>query len=193
MTHASCNRGNLPDDFFECITTSSALADSSLTYVKFETSEVETYGTGKAYTRVEKIEVELSLQDFLELFMKEFQHYGHHIVAAWFLRSTKLALFRPFEERQDVLTIISDFGEAFLVIGKHETADQFFKRREVNLHGSVCTFLLPVVAEDGGVKHEEVNISVMVSSDIKYNRQSILPLLNVNFAGPKITHLFIVH
>ena len=193
MTHASCNRGNLPDDFFECITTSSALADSSLTYVKFETSEVETYGTGKAYTRVEKIEVELRLQDFLELFMKEFQHYGHHIVAAWFLRSTKLALFRPFEERQDVLTIISDFGEAFLVIGKHETADQFFKRREVNLPGSVCTFLLPVVAEDGGVKHEEVNISVMVSSDIKYNRQSILPLLNVNFAGPKITHLFIVH
>ena len=151
MTHASCNRGNLPDDFFECITTSSALADSSLTYVKFETSEVETYGTGKAYTRVEKIEVELSLQDFLELFMKEFQHYGHHIVAAWFLRSTKLALFRPFEERQDVLTIISDFGEAFLVIGKHETADQFFKRREVNLQGSVCTFLLPVVAEDGGL------------------------------------------
>ena len=189
MTHTSCNRGILPDDFFECISTSSALADSSLTYVKFETSEVETYGTGKNYTRVEKIEV----QDFLKLFREEFQHYGHHIVAAWFLRSTKLELFRPFEGRQDVLTIISDFGEAFLVIGKHETADQFFKRREVNLHGSVCTFLLPVVGEDGGVKHEEVNISVMVSSDIKYNRQFILTLLNVNFAGQKITHLCIVH
>ena len=54
------------------------------------------------------------------------------------------------------------------MIGKHETADQFFKRREVNLHGSVCTFLFPVLDDDDDITYEEVNISVIVSSDIKY-------------------------
>ena len=111
---------------------------------------------------MEKLELELSLGDFMK--------YAHHILAAWFLRSTKLALFSPFKERQSVLTIISDFGEAFLVIGKHETADQFFKRREVNLHGSVCTFLFPGVDDDDKITYEEVNISVIVSSDIKYDK-----------------------
>ena len=118
---------------------------------------------------MEKLEVEMSLAGFLDAFREDFQKYAQHIVAAWFLRSTKLALFTPFMERQSVLTIISDFGEAFLVIAKHETADQFFKRKEVNLHGSVCTFLLPKVDEDGKVTYEKVHISVIVSSDIKYN------------------------
>ena len=169
QTHDACKRGVLSEDFFYCSTTESSLADSTLTYVKFETAEVETYGTGKSYTRMEKLEVEMGLVEFLDTLREDFQKYAHHIVAAWFLRSTKLALFTSFKERQSVLTIISDFGEAFLVIAKHETADQFFKRMEVNLHGSVCTFLSPKVDEDGKVTYEEVNISVIVSSDIKYN------------------------
>ena len=125
----------IPDDFFNCKTTSAALVNSTLTFVQFETSIVETYGTGKEYTRVEKTELDMKFDKFLECFCEEFGKYAHHILAAWFLRSTKLALFSPFKERQSVLTIISDFGEAFLVIGKHEIAEQFFKRKEVNLHG----------------------------------------------------------
>ena len=114
---------------------------------------------------MEKIEEELSLTDFLESFREEFMKYAHHIVASWFLRSTKLELFRPSKDRQSILTIISDFGEAFLVVGKHETADQFFKRKEVNLHGSVCTFLAPV--PDAAGKLKEVNTSFIVSIDLK--------------------------
>ena len=112
----------------------------------------------------------MSFDEFSASLQAEFDKYAHHILAAWFLRSTKLALFSPFKERQSVLTVISDFGEAFLVIGKHETAEQFFKRKEVNLHGSVCTFLTPVVQEgDGEIKFKEVNVSVIISSDIKYD------------------------
>jgi hypothetical protein len=56
------------------------------------------------------------------------------------------------------------------VIRKHETADQFFKRKEVNLHGSVCTFMFPVLDDDDKITYEEVNISVIVSSDIQYDK-----------------------
>ena len=167
MAHDACQRGVLPENFFLCNTTSLALADSTLTYVKFEATEVETFGTGKAYSRMEKIELELSLAGFLESFREEFTKYAHHIVASWFLLSTKLELFKPSKNRQSTLTIISDFGEAFLVVGKHETADQFFKRKEVNLHVSVCTFLSPVEGAAGDVTLKEVNISFVVSSDIK--------------------------
>ena len=168
LAHTDCKGGVPPDDFFHCHTSSTTLSDTKVTFIKFETSEVETFGTGKAYTRVEKHGVELSLDDFFISFRQEFDKYAHHILAAWFLRSTKLALFSPFEERRSVLTVISDFGEAFLVIGKHETAEQFFKRKEINLHGSVCTILKPVETEDNEIKLEEVNISVIISSDIKY-------------------------
>ena len=42
---------------------------------------------------MEKIELELSLADFLESFREEFMKYAQHIAASWFLRSTKLELF----------------------------------------------------------------------------------------------------
>ena len=142
--------------------------ETTLTYVKFETTEVETYGKGKSYTRVEKVETELSLSEFLKSFREEFAQYAHPIVAAWFLRSTKLELFNPTKERQNILTIVSDFGEAFLVVRKHETADQFFKRPEVNLHGSVCSFLVPKEDDESGKNLEDYSMSFIVSSDTKY-------------------------
>ena len=142
--------------------------ETTLTYVKFETTEVETYGKGKSYTRVEKVETELSLSEFLESFREEFSQYAHHIVAAWFLRSTKLELFNPTKERRNTLTIVSDFGEAFLVVRKHETADQFFKRPEVNLHGSVCSFLVPKDDDESGNHLQDYTMSYIISSDTKY-------------------------
>ena len=143
------------------------MKDSTLTYVKFETTEVETYGKGKPYTRTEKVETELSLSEFRALFQDEFTKYAHHIVAAWFLRSTKLELFKPSQERKSVLTIVSDFGEAYLVVKKHETSDQFFKRPEVSIHGSVCTFLVPDQVGDSNETLKDYNMSCIVSSDTK--------------------------
>ena len=170
MDHSGCQRGVLPDNFFNCPTTSSALENSTLTHIKFETTEVETYGKGKSYTRIEKVETELSLAEFVALFKDEFTSYAHHIVSAWFLRSTKLELFNPIKEKKSVLTVVSDFGEAFLVVRKHETSDQFFKRPEVNLHGSVCSFQITKDIGDNQEKPEEYSISYIISSDTKYKR-----------------------
>ena len=64
LAHTDCKGGVPPDDFFHCHTSSTTLSDTKVTFIKFETSEVETFGTGKAYTRVEKHGVELSLDHF---------------------------------------------------------------------------------------------------------------------------------
>ena len=110
----------------------------------------------------------MKLGEFLSSLREEFEAYSLHIVAAWFLRSTKLQLFAVAPSRQSILTIISDFGEAFLVVSKHETADQFFKRREVNLHGSVCGFMVAKDGQDGDSETlEEYRMSYIVSSDCK--------------------------
>ena len=168
MNHDQCKRGILPSGFSTCKTAASGLVDSTLTYVTFETSEVETFGKGKTYQRTEKVESELTLVEFLSSVQKEFEVYSLHIVAAWFLRSTKLQLFSLSPLRKSILNITSDFGEAFLVVSKHETADQFFKRREVNLYGSVCEFVFEKEGEDGDAASlEQFKMSYIVSSDCK--------------------------
>ena len=163
-----CGRGILPDNFCCCHTAVTALKDSTLTYITFETSEVETHGKGKPYTRVEKVGSELQLEEFVAKLRDEFKIYSQHIIAAWYLRSTKLQLFSLSPARSAILTIGSDFGEAFLVVSKHETADQFFKRREVNLHGSVCDFLITKEgADQDQTTLEAYSMSYIVSSDCK--------------------------
>ena len=43
----ACQRGVFPENYFLCNTTATAMTDTTLTYIKFESTEVETYGTGK--------------------------------------------------------------------------------------------------------------------------------------------------
>ena len=69
--------------------------------------------------------------------------------------------------RSAILVINSDFGEAFLCIGKHETAAQFFKRTEVNLHGSVAGFIINKQSAGDSTELEEYWASFIVSSDCK--------------------------
>ena len=163
MNHNSCSRGVLPADFGSCHTAAAALVDSTITFVTLESTEVETFGKGKPYTRTDKIENEMDLSEFLSSAKEEFTEFGHHIVAAWFLRSTKLEVFSVSHRRASILTIVSDFGEAYLVESKHETSDQFFKRREVNLHGSVCDFMVPSLENPENL--EEYSMSFIISSD----------------------------
>ena len=165
-SHNNCDRGVLPSDFAYCHTAGAALVDSTITFVTFESTEVETFGKGTPYTRMDKIENEMELSEFLLSLKKEFIEFAHHIVAAWFLRSTKLEVFSVSQRRASVLTIVSDFGEAYLVESKHETSDQFFKRKEVNLHGSVGDFMVPKTEDPETL--EEYSISFIISSDCKY-------------------------
>ena len=44
IAHIGCKRGILPEDFFYCSTASTALADTTLNFVKYEASDVKTFG-----------------------------------------------------------------------------------------------------------------------------------------------------
>ena len=93
QTHDACKRGVLSEDFFYCSTTESSLADSTLTYVKFETAEVETYGTGKSYTRMEKLEVEMGLVEFLDTLREDFQKYASSSLVSPFYQAGPVHFF----------------------------------------------------------------------------------------------------
>ena len=58
----------LPENMVQCETTSLAMKDSTLTYVTFVQRDVETYGKGKPYTRMEKVETEVSYEMFVSQF-----------------------------------------------------------------------------------------------------------------------------
>ena len=102
------------------------------------------------------------LQTFNKYFRNEFHSFAEHIVASWFLRSTKLELFGAKESKQHILIITSDFGENILLVSKHETADQFFHRLEVCLFGSVC-----VLTGQEDDKPKDYGFTCIITSDYK--------------------------
>ena len=97
----------------------------------FESVEVETFGKGKPYKRVEKIVTDYKIEEFSRLVRNEFLKYGEHTLTYWLLRATKLEAFMPAKKRSATVTITSDFGEAIQIVGKRETSDQFYHRPEV--------------------------------------------------------------
>ena len=64
LNHNTCSRGVLPNSLVHCHTSYSALRDSTLNYVTFETKNVETFGKGKNYTYVEKVETPVKYIEF---------------------------------------------------------------------------------------------------------------------------------
>ena len=130
--HAACHRGILPDDFLFCPSANSLSGDLTVGFVSFESRDVETFGKGKPYKRMEKIVTDYDFDKFTQMMRIEFLKYGEHTLSYWFLRATKLEAFAASELRSATVTITSDFGEAIQIIGKHETADQFYHRPEVN-------------------------------------------------------------
>ena len=97
----------------------------------------------------------------MSFFRAEFAIYAEHIIAAWYLRATKLELLGQQSQLRHLCIFTSDFGENILVKGKHETGDQFFHRLEICLFGTVST--LPSPADQ--TKTETV--SHIITSDYK--------------------------
>ena len=80
-------------------------------FVTFESRDVETFGKGKPYKRMEKIVTDYNFDEFTQMIRTEFLKYGEHTLSYWFLRATKLEAFAPSELRSASVTITSDFGE----------------------------------------------------------------------------------
>ena len=129
--HTGCDRGNLPMDFLFCPTAASKDTPDSLGFVTYETRDVDTFGKGVPYKRVEKILTDQSYEEFKSLVKQEFYRYSEHTLSYWFLRATKLEAFAPSLARSTTATITSDFGEAIQIIAKQEVSDKFFHRPEV--------------------------------------------------------------
>ena len=102
-----------------------------LDFISYESNDVETFGKGKPYSRMEKVATKYSFNEFMVALKKEFAVYGEHTISYWFLRATKIEAFAPSQSRSSVATITSDFGEAIQIVAKHETSDQFYHRPEV--------------------------------------------------------------
>lgn len=135
--HTGCSRGILPENFLFCPTAGSKRKENSLGFITYETREVDTFGRGAQYKRVEKIETEHSFDVFVDLVKQEFLRYSEHTLSHWFLRATKLEAFAPSEARSATATITSDFGEAIQIIAKKEVSDQYFHRPEVLTYQSM--------------------------------------------------------
>ena len=87
--HHHCSRGKLGDMFLFCPSgaVGNVGVEPILGYLKFETTDVPTFGKGVAFTRVDKIETKMPESEFSDRFKREFTTYAEHIVPSWYLRS----------------------------------------------------------------------------------------------------------
>ena len=130
-THSECSRGQLADNFLYCPSSAATQHNINLGFVTYETKDVDTFGKGAQYKRVEKVLTDKSYDEFKTLLTEEFRNYAEHTLSYWFLRATKIEAFAPSETRSTTATITSDFGEAIQIVAKREVSDQFYHRPEV--------------------------------------------------------------
>ena len=90
MNHAACHRGILPENFLFCPSADSVTQNLMVGFVTFESRDVETFGKGKPYKRMEKIVTDYNFDEFTQMIRTEFMKYGEHTLSYWFLRATKL-------------------------------------------------------------------------------------------------------
>ena len=66
-----------------------------LDFISYESNDVETFGKGKPYSRMEKVATKYSFNEFMVALKKEFSVYGENTIFYWFLRATKIEAFAP--------------------------------------------------------------------------------------------------
>lgn len=119
------------------------------------------YDKGTFFIKTARFCIICQFLEFKIAFRAEFSSYAEHIVAAWFLRSTKLELLDRQSQLRNFLTMVSDFAENILVVRKMETSDQFFHRSQICLFGTVCT--LPSSSDES----KKETVSHLITSDLK--------------------------
>ena len=115
-------------------------------------------------TRVDPVESEYSVIQFMNMFCKTFPVFPNHIVSFWYLTNVKLELQKPLASRSSILFITTNFAENVLIVRKHELSDQYFHRIEILLFGAVASFVTTMEMNDPVLKQ----YSYLVSSDYRY-------------------------
>ena len=90
---------------------------------------------------MDKIVTDMSLHNFEEKFQAGFPDYSEHVIVSWYLRNAKAEGLSPNFLPENTMWMIGDFAQNIKVIKRHETAEEYFKRPEIALHGILSGFI----------------------------------------------------
>ena len=103
----------------------------------------------------------MTVKSFEDRLKTDFPHYAEHIVLAWYLRNAKAECLSPSQVPANMMWMIADFAQNIQVVKRYDTAEEYFKRPEIALHGIISGFV-PVDKEG------TYEMSHVTSSNYKY-------------------------
>ena len=155
--HEGCSRGKLTSQFLYC-PSREVNEEENLPYIEFKYVKETNVKEGKnPYNRMEKVVTDLNLDGFLTRFRSDFPKYSEHQIVCWFLSNTKQVAFSKSYMSRHIMSQTGDFAQNLLHIKKHETAEEYFKRKQTTLHVLVVGITTPIRTETGeteGVAHQ---------------------------------------
>lgn len=150
-----CQRGLLKDSFMYCPMRQEQTG-LYLSYVTYELVVDKHIKEGKSdYKKTEKIETEMSLQDFLSAFIKDFPKFSQHTLEAWYLNAVKNAAFSKAYQPSFVLHCVSDFAQNIQIEKKDEVSEEYFHKKQIALFGTMTSITKTARVPDGEGSHNE--------------------------------------
>ena len=126
----------------------------------------------------------MTLEDFLDKFKESFSDYVEHVVLSWYLRNAKMEAFKLETMPGHMMSFVADFAQNIKVIKRSETAEEYFHRPEVAIHGIVSGFK----SADGGRQYQMTHTT---SSDYRFKIRNIFTYFHSTLnTGRKIASLF---
>ena len=98
---------------------------------------------------------DVSLADFCESFNSAFPVYVEHLVVGWYLSNAKAECLSTEFVLPNMLWMNGDFAQNIQVNKRWETAEEFFKRPEIAMHGIISGF----VSATDGKSHEMTHVA----------------------------------
>ena len=99
----------------------------------------------------------MTVKSFEDRLRAEFPDYVEHIVIAWYLRNAKAECLSPAQVPPHMMWMIADFAQNVEVVKRWETAEEYFKRPEITIHGIISGF--SSVAREGTFEMSHVTSS----------------------------------
>ena len=103
----------------------------------------------------------MKVDTFEDIFKAAFPKYVEHQVIARYLRNAKAEGLSPPSVPPHMMWMIADFAQNIEVVKRWETAEEYFKRPEIALHG-VISGITPMSGK------EAYEISHVTSSDYRF-------------------------
>ncbi len=103
----------------------------------------------------------MKVRSFEDRFEEAFPNFVEHKVIAWYLRNAKTEGLSQTSVPPHMMWMVADFAQNIEVVKRWETAEEYFKRPEIALHG-IISGIFPMCGE---VAYE---ISHVTSSDYRF-------------------------